>query len=138
MISAQGRRENITATERLGPTAMGETRRKRTAFEVALAYGLGKGEPQSRIKRTGIGGQGDRDESVDQERVGVGRSDQGSVCLPPCERVRRGRTRGSEFLLGEAVSLMKDELMNAVTPVGWPPLSEIMPKSIAHGIPIHV
>ena len=42
------------------------------------------------------------------------------------------------FLLGEAVCLMKDELMNAVTPVGWPPLSEIMPKSIAHGIPIHV
>jgi hypothetical protein len=33
---------------------------------------------------------------------------------------------------------MKDELMNAATPVGWPPLSEIMPKSIAHGIPIHV
>lgn len=28
--------------------------------------------------------------------------------------------------------------MNAVTPVGWPPLSEIMLKSIAHGIPIHV
>ena len=26
------------------------------------------------------------------------------------------------FLLGEAVNLMKDELMRAVTPVGWPPL----------------
>src|ERR1700676_5152505 len=36
------------------------------------------------------------------------------------------------FLLGEAVNLMKDELMAAVTPVGWPPLSEIMPKSIAY------
>ena len=42
------------------------------------------------------------------------------------------------FLLGEAVCLMKDELMRAVTPVGWPPLAEIMPVSIAHQIPIHV
>ncbi len=42
------------------------------------------------------------------------------------------------FLLGEAVSLMRDELIAAVTPVGWPPLAEILPKTIAHGIPIHV
>jgi predicted peroxiredoxin len=42
------------------------------------------------------------------------------------------------FLLGEAVSLMKTEVMMAVTPVGWPPLSEIMPKSVAQNIPIHV
>jgi hypothetical protein len=42
------------------------------------------------------------------------------------------------FLLGEAVSLMKDELIAALTPVGWPPLSEIMPKTIAHKIPIGV
>ena len=32
------------------------------------------------------------------------------------------------FLLGEAVNLMKDELINSVTPVGWPPLSEIVPE----------
>jgi predicted peroxiredoxin len=42
------------------------------------------------------------------------------------------------FLLGEAVSLMKDQLINAVSPVGWPPLSEIVPKTIAHHIPISV
>ena len=42
------------------------------------------------------------------------------------------------FLLGEAVSLMKDELIAALTPVGWPPLSEIMPKTIAHKLPIGV
>jgi len=42
------------------------------------------------------------------------------------------------FLLGEAVSLVKDELIAAVTPVGWPPLSEILPKTIAAKIPIHV
>ena len=42
------------------------------------------------------------------------------------------------FLLGEAVNLMKDELINSVTPVGWPPLSEIVPETIAHQVPIHV
>jgi len=30
------------------------------------------------------------------------------------------------FLLGEAVNLMRDAELNAVTPVGWPPLKEIM------------
>jgi predicted peroxiredoxin len=42
------------------------------------------------------------------------------------------------FLLGEAVNLMKDELIAAVTPVGWPPLSEIVAKTTAHQIPISV
>ena len=42
------------------------------------------------------------------------------------------------FLLGEAVNLMKDELINSVTPVGWPPLSEIVPETIVHQSPIHV
>jgi predicted peroxiredoxin len=42
------------------------------------------------------------------------------------------------FLLGEAVNLMKDELMAAVTPVGWPPLSEIMAKTVPNQIPISV
>ena len=42
------------------------------------------------------------------------------------------------FLLGEAVNLMKDELMKSVTPVGWPPLAEIMRKTIEHKVPISV
>ena len=42
------------------------------------------------------------------------------------------------FLLGEAVNLMKDELINAVTPVGWPPLAEIMAETVAHQIPVNV
>ena len=42
------------------------------------------------------------------------------------------------FLLGEAVNLMKNELMASVTPVGWPPLSEIMAKTAAQKIPISV
>ena len=42
------------------------------------------------------------------------------------------------FLLGEAVNLMKAELSQSVTPVGWPPLSEIMRKTIEHRIAISV
>ena len=42
------------------------------------------------------------------------------------------------FLLGEAVSLMRSETMNAVTPVGWPPLAKIMANTIQHKIPISV
>jgi predicted peroxiredoxin len=42
------------------------------------------------------------------------------------------------FLLGEAVNLMKNEVMNSVTPVGWPPLSEIMPKTIGYTIPFNI
>ena len=42
------------------------------------------------------------------------------------------------FLLGEAVNLMKDELIRSVTPVGWPPLAEIMRTTIEHKITINV
>ena len=42
------------------------------------------------------------------------------------------------FLFGEAVNLMRSETMNAVTPVGWPPLAEIMATTIQHKIPISV
>jgi predicted peroxiredoxin len=41
------------------------------------------------------------------------------------------------FLLGEAVNLMRDSVVNAVTPVGWPPLKEIMPKVLANNIQIY-
>ena len=42
------------------------------------------------------------------------------------------------FLLGEAVSLMRSPVANAVIPVGWPPLAETLHQTIALGIPIHV
>ena len=42
------------------------------------------------------------------------------------------------FLLGEAVSLMRTVVANAVVPVGWAPLSEALAKAIAHRVPIHV
>ena len=40
------------------------------------------------------------------------------------------------FLLGEAVSLMRKSVANAVVPVGWPPLSEVLSKLVAKKIPI--
>jgi len=42
------------------------------------------------------------------------------------------------FLLGEAVSLMRDPVAHAVIPVGWPPLAETLQKTIALGIPLHI
>ena len=42
------------------------------------------------------------------------------------------------FLLGEAVSLLRDPVANAVVPVGWPPLAEIFGASVKLKIPIHV
>jgi predicted peroxiredoxin len=42
------------------------------------------------------------------------------------------------FLLGEAVSLLRDPVADSVVPVGWPPLKEILPITISLGIPIHV
>jgi len=42
------------------------------------------------------------------------------------------------FLLGEAVSLMREPVANAIVPVGWPPLAETLQQTIMLGIPIHV
>jgi predicted peroxiredoxin len=41
------------------------------------------------------------------------------------------------FLLGEAVSLIRKSVANAVVPVGWPPLSEVLGKIVARKIPIY-
>jgi predicted peroxiredoxin len=40
------------------------------------------------------------------------------------------------FLLAEATTLMRKSLVNAVHPVGWPPLSETLEKLVAKHIPI--
>jgi len=42
------------------------------------------------------------------------------------------------FLLGEAVSLMRNPVANAVVPVGWPPLADTLRATVGHGIRIHV
>jgi uncharacterized protein involved in oxidation of intracellular sulfur len=41
-------------------------------------------------------------------------------------------------LVGEAVYLMKDEIARTVHGVGFPPLPELLEKTVAAGIPIHV
>jgi predicted peroxiredoxin len=41
------------------------------------------------------------------------------------------------FLLGEAVSLMRKSVANAVVPVGWPPLAEVLHKLVEKKIPIY-
>ena len=41
------------------------------------------------------------------------------------------------FLLGEAVSLMRASVAEAVVPVGWPPLAEVLKKVVARKIPIY-
>ena len=40
------------------------------------------------------------------------------------------------FLTGEATYLMRKTTVNAVMPVGWPPLSETLDKVVAKHIPI--
>jgi predicted peroxiredoxin len=42
------------------------------------------------------------------------------------------------FLIGEAVSLMRDPVADAVVPVGWPALAVTLRATIGHGIRIHV
>jgi predicted peroxiredoxin len=41
-------------------------------------------------------------------------------------------------LVGDAVVLMKDAVANAVVPVGWPPLRELLSKVLEQGTPIYV
>jgi predicted peroxiredoxin len=42
------------------------------------------------------------------------------------------------FLLGEAVSLMRAPVADAVVPVGWPPLRETLERTIELGTTIFV
>ena len=42
------------------------------------------------------------------------------------------------FLLGAAVSWMRDPVANAIVPVGWPPLAETLQTTISLRIPIQV
>lgn len=42
------------------------------------------------------------------------------------------------FLLGEAVSIMRNPVARSIVPVGWPPLSEALKTTIARGTQIHV
>jgi predicted peroxiredoxin len=45
----------------------------------------------------------------------------------------------AEILLqAESTFLMKDVIANEIDGVGWPPLRELLPQVIEHGIPIYV
>lgn len=51
------------------------------------------------------------------------------------------KERGDEVeivLGGDAVVLIQDSLINALVPLGWPPLKETFAKVLQHKIPIHV
>ena len=41
-------------------------------------------------------------------------------------------------LLGEATYLMKDSIAEQIDGVGWPPLKELLAKTIEHGVPIYI
>jgi predicted peroxiredoxin len=41
-------------------------------------------------------------------------------------------------LVGDAVVLIRDEVIGSVVPVGWPPLSELFDAVVKHKIPIFV
>ncbi|MFQ5925636.1 MAG: hypothetical protein ACE5IE_06545 [Dehalococcoidia bacterium] len=41
-------------------------------------------------------------------------------------------------LFGDAVVLMKDAVINSVVPMGWPPLKDIMAKTIGNKVTIYV
>ena len=41
-------------------------------------------------------------------------------------------------LLGEATYLMKDSVSDQIDGVGWPPLRELWPKIIEHGVQVYV
>lgn len=41
-------------------------------------------------------------------------------------------------LVGDAVVLMRDAVAKATTPVGWPPVSDVLAKLIEHKMPIYV
>ena len=41
-------------------------------------------------------------------------------------------------LFGDAVVLMKEAVANAVIPVGWPPLKDLIATTIANKTPIYV
>ena len=41
-------------------------------------------------------------------------------------------------LIGDAVVLMRDEVIGSVLPVGWPPLREIFDEVVKHEVPVFV
>ena len=69
-----------------------------------------------------------------------GSDDPTKACLP-FVRANSLAEAGHEvqlFLEGEAVGLLRDSLSQAVVPVGWPPLKDILPRTVELGVRIHL
>ncbi|MFZ5448219.1 MAG: hypothetical protein ACOZFS_06235 [Thermodesulfobacteriota bacterium] len=72
--------------------------------------------------------------------VMVGSENPTRACFPFLQALAN-QERGDEVhisLAGEAVVLIRDAVIDAVVPVGWPPLKETFQKVKAQGIPIYV
>ena len=70
----------------------------------------------------------------------VGSENPTRACFPFLQAVAN-KERGDQVeivLGGDAVVLIRDEVINSVVPVGWPSLKETFQKVVQHGIPIHV
>lgn len=70
----------------------------------------------------------------------IGSENPTRACMPFLQALANAE-RGDQVeiaLAGDAVVLIRDEVIDSVVPVGWPPLKETFQKVVAHGIPIHV
>lgn len=70
----------------------------------------------------------------------VGSENPTRACFPFLQAVAN-KERGDEVeiaLGGDAVVLIRDQVIDSVIPVGWPALKETFAQVIQHGIPIHV
>ena len=70
----------------------------------------------------------------------VGSENPTRACFPFLQAVAN-KERGDEVeiaLGGDAVVLIRDNIINSVVPVGWPSLKETFAKVVEHGIPIYV
>ena len=72
----------------------------------------------------------------DEKCVGIGRPNEGLFRVRPRLALADAGHDVQIFLTGEATYLMRKVTANAVTPVGWPPLSETLRKIVAKHIPI--
>jgi predicted peroxiredoxin len=73
-------------------------------------------------------------------QVLVGSENPTRACFPFLQAVAQ-KERGDEVtiaLAAEGVVLIRDAVINSLTPVGWPPLKETFQKIKDYGVPIYV
>jgi predicted peroxiredoxin len=70
-----------------------------------------------------------------------GPDDPTKACMPFHFAVNGAAEAGVETelnLAGDAVALIQDQYLNAVVPVGFPPLKELMAKAREKGVPVYI